>query len=127
MKEIASEGLSIHRQELSRNDAMALFKKVGESYKVEILEDLSDDDTISAYSQGDFTDLCRGPHVPSTDFIKHFKHLTVQVRIGEVMKTIKCSRESNGTAFATKKQLKAIPESSRRGEEERSQKAWKGT
>ncbi|MDP6433429.1 MAG: hypothetical protein QGI15_03810, partial [Candidatus Scalindua sp.] len=75
MKEIASEGLSIHRQELSRNDAMALFKKVGESYKVEILEDLSDDDTISAYSQGDFTDLCRGPHVPSTDFIKHFKLL----------------------------------------------------
>ena len=106
MKEIASEGLSIHRQELSRNDAMALFKKVGESYKVEILENISEDDTISAYSQGDFTDLCRGPHVPSTDFIKHFKLLNSAGAYWRGDENNKMLQRIYGTAFATRKQLK---------------------
>ena len=106
MKEIASEGLSIHRQELSRKEAMALFKKMGESYKVEIIEEISEDDAISAYSQGDFTDLCRGPHVPSTDFIKYFKLLNSAGAYWRGDENNKMLQRIYGTAFATKKQLK---------------------
>lgn len=73
MVELAKQNHAVIRTELPRNDALALFKQAGEHYKAEIIHDIPEDQTISLYSQGDFTDLCRGPHVPSTEKLKAFK------------------------------------------------------
>jgi threonyl-tRNA synthetase len=72
MKELARADLRITREELPRSDAIELFRRMGETYKVEIIEGLADD-VVSLYRQGDWVDLCRGPHVPSTGAIKAFK------------------------------------------------------
>ena len=73
MQQLASENISITRKEMSRQDAENIFKQQNESYKVEILQDIPSDAVISMYQQGDFIDLCRGPHVLSTGKIKAFK------------------------------------------------------
>jgi threonyl-tRNA synthetase len=75
MREIAKANLPFERQEMSRADAIAFFRERGEPYKVEILEGI-DAPTVSLYRQGDFIDLCRGPHVASTGTIKVFKLLS---------------------------------------------------
>ena len=72
MREIVAADLPFERQEMARADAIAFFRERGEPYKVEILEGI-DAPTVSLYRQGDFIDLCRGPHVPSTGAIKAFK------------------------------------------------------
>ena len=66
MQQISKENLQVTRKELSRNEAIKVFKDRGEKYKVEIIQQIDKTDKISAYTQGDFIDLCRGPHVPST-------------------------------------------------------------
>ena len=66
MHEIVKRGEKLERIVMPRNEAIAYFKNLGEHYKAEIIEDLPEDETISLYRQGGFTDLCRGPHVPST-------------------------------------------------------------
>jgi threonyl-tRNA synthetase len=66
MQELAEADLQVSRFVLSRLDAIELFKKKGEHYKVEIIESIPGDEPLSFYQQGDFVDLCRGPHVPST-------------------------------------------------------------
>ena len=66
MHEIVKRDEKVERKVLPRNEAIAYFKGIGENYKAEIIEDLPESETISLYSQGNFTDLCRGPHVPST-------------------------------------------------------------
>ena len=76
MKELSKQNLKIERVELPRNEALNKFREIGEDYKVEIISEIDEEDIISAYQQGDFIDLCRGPHVPSTGKIKHFKLLT---------------------------------------------------
>ena len=73
MQEIAKENLTIERQETSREEAVQYFKSIGEDYKVEIIKDLPENETITCYQQGDFKDLCRGPHLPNTSFLKDFK------------------------------------------------------
>jgi len=73
MHELAKQNHAVTRAELPRNEALALFKQAGEHYKAEIITDIPEDQTISLYSQGDFTDLCRGPHVPNTGKLKAFK------------------------------------------------------
>ncbi len=70
MMKISEENLEISHQEKSRNEALAFFEKIDESYKVEIINDLDKDETLKVYSQGEFTDLCRGPHVHSTGQIQ---------------------------------------------------------
>jgi threonyl-tRNA synthetase len=75
MKELASQDLEIVRQEIPRADALKMFDEMGESFKREIIEDIDSGDTLSIYTQGEFTDLCRGPHVGSTKDIKSFKLL----------------------------------------------------
>jgi threonyl-tRNA synthetase len=75
MREIIAADLPFERQEMARADAIAFFRDRGEPYKVEILEGL-DAPAVSLYRQGDFIDLCRGPHVPSTGVIKAFKLLS---------------------------------------------------
>ena len=73
MKEISKQNLEVTRSVMSRNDAVAHFKEIGEDYKVKILESIPSDEDLSFYKQGDFMDLCRGPHVPSTAKLQAFK------------------------------------------------------
>ena len=67
MAKIVSQNQEVARQELPRDEALAVFRKLEQPFKVELIEDLPDEETISVYSQGEFTDLCRGPHLPSTN------------------------------------------------------------
>ena len=74
MRRIVKEDLPIVREELGREEAIALFERLGEVYKVELLREM-EEDVVSVYRQGEFVDLCRGPHLPSTGYVKHFKIL----------------------------------------------------
>ena len=75
MKKIAKDGKRIYREELSREEALEKFKN--DPYKIDLINNMSDDTVISCYTQGDFTDLCRGPHVESVKQLKHFKLIKV--------------------------------------------------
>ena len=76
MREIAAADYPFERREVSREEAVALFRRKGENYKVELINDLpADVKTVSLYTQGGYVDLCRGPHVPSTGMIRAFKLL----------------------------------------------------
>ena len=77
MTEIANRDLPITRKVLPRNDAVKYFKSIKENYKAEIIESIPADQEVSLYSEGEFTDLCRGPHVPSTGKLKVFKLMKV--------------------------------------------------
>ncbi|HTM07930.1 MAG TPA: threonine--tRNA ligase [Verrucomicrobiae bacterium] len=72
MREIAGKNLKVTREEMPRKEAIELFRRMGEDYKVEILKDIPEE-TVSLYRQGEWVDLCRGPHVPSTGVIRAFK------------------------------------------------------
>jgi threonyl-tRNA synthetase len=76
MKELASKKSEYVRKEISKNEVLDYFKKKGDEYKLELINDL-EDGTITLYSQGNFTDLCRGPHLPDTSFIKAIKLLSI--------------------------------------------------
>lgn len=106
MREITKENLTVTRQEISRNKAIKLFKNMGENYKVEIIEQIDKADNISAYSQGDFIDLCRGPHVPSTGKIKYFKLLSSSGAYWRGDENNKMLQRIYGTVFSTKDALK---------------------
>ena len=106
MRELSKANLPVSRQKLSRNEAIKLFKGMGEDYKVEIIEQIDSSDNISAYSQGDFIDLCRGPHVPSTGKIKHFKLLSSSGAYWRGDEKNKMLQRIYGTVFSTKKELK---------------------
>lgn len=108
MHEIVKRDEKVERKVLPRNEAIKFFKAMGENYKAEIIEDLPESEVISLYSQGNFTDLCRGPHVPST------------AKVGDAFKLMKVAGaywrgDSNkemlqriyATAWADKKDLKA--------------------
>lgn len=73
MVELAKENSAVHRKIISRDEAIKLFEKMGEHYKVQIIRDISENEMLSLYEQGDFVDLCRGPHVPRTGLLKAFK------------------------------------------------------
>ena len=75
MKKIAKDGKKIVRHELTRDEALEMFKD--DPYKIDLIKEMSDDTVISCYTQGDFTDLCRGPHVDSVKELKYFKLLKV--------------------------------------------------
>ncbi len=77
MAELVKSAMPITRKVISKADALSFFQKLGETYKVELISELPDDGTISLYEQGDFADLCRGPHVSSTSKIKSFKLLSI--------------------------------------------------
>jgi len=106
MAEIISKDLPFIRSEALSDEAIELFKSQGESYKVELIEDLSEE-TVSIYKQGNFTDLCRGPHLPSTGKIKafHLTHVAGAYWRGDETKTM-LSR-IYGIAFADQKSLDA--------------------
>ena len=73
MNAIVKQNLPIERMEMSREEAVKFFKSKGELYKAEIIESIPSNEALSLYKQGDFVDLCRGPHVPSTSKLKAFK------------------------------------------------------
>jgi threonyl-tRNA synthetase len=77
MKKIAKEDLTLERFEISKEEALKLMKEQGEDYKVELINDLPEGEILSFYKQGDFTDLCRGPHLPSTKKVKAVKLLNI--------------------------------------------------
>lgn len=73
MQEFAKANYPVTRRELPRDEAISYFKSIGEEYKAKIITDIPADEILSLYKQGDFEDLCRGPHVPATGFLKAFK------------------------------------------------------
>ena len=106
MHKISKENLEITHEITSRKDAVGLFKKMKESYKVEIIDDLDKDEVLKTYSQGEFTDLCRGPHVPSTGVIKHFKLLSSSAAYWRGDENNQTLQRVYGTSFHDEKDLK---------------------
>jgi threonyl-tRNA synthetase len=105
MRELASENIPVSRREVRRAEAIALFREMGEHYKVEIIEGIPEDH-VSLYTQGDFTDLCRGPHVPSTGRLRAFKLTSVAGAYWRGDERNEMLQRIYGTAFPTPKQLK---------------------
>jgi len=107
MMELASQDIPIVRREMPREQALEHFKKLGEKYKVELIENLPAGEVISFYQQGDFIDLCRGPHLPYTGRIKHFKLLSVAGAYWRGDERNKMLQRIYGTVFDKKEQLEA--------------------
>ena len=106
MHEIVKRDEKLERIVMPRNEAIKFFKDKGEHYKAEIIEDLPEDETISLYRQGDFTDLCRGPHVPSTGKIGDaFKLMKVAGAYWRGDSTKEMLQRIYATAWASKKDL----------------------
>ena len=77
MNKIIAENLKFERKDVSRDEALKMMEERGQSYKVELINDLPEGEKISLYTQGDYVDLCRGPHIPSTKYAKAFKLTSV--------------------------------------------------
>ncbi|WP_010288259.1 threonine--tRNA ligase [Kurthia massiliensis] len=107
MKRIVAENLEIKRQDVSRAEAQAKFEEIDDQYKLELLEAIPEDEQVSIYYQGEFFDLCRGIHVPSTGKIKEFKLLSVAGAYWRGNSDNKMLQRIYGTAFFDKKDLKA--------------------
>lgn len=105
MKDIIKSDLPIERLVYSRQDALKLFRDFSEPYKVELINDLPKDSVISFYKQGDFIDLCRGPHLPSTGRIKAFKLTSVTGAYWRGDEKNKMLTRIYGTAFEKKSEL----------------------
>jgi len=105
MSELAQKDIPIVRREMPREAALEHFRKLGEKYKVELIEALPQDEAISFYQQGEFIDLCRGPHLPSTGRIKHFKLLSVAGAYWRGDERNQMLQRIYGTAFDKKEQL----------------------
>jgi threonyl-tRNA synthetase len=106
MERLTRENIPVERSVLSRPDAVALFDKMGEKYKVEIIENIPGDEALSFYKQGDFIDLCRGPHVPATGAIKAFKLMSVAGAYWRGDSRNEMLQRIYGTAWNDKKDLK---------------------
>jgi len=107
MKKIIKEGAEIERFTLPRNEAIALMEEKGELYKVELINELPEDEEISFYSQGDFVDLCAGPHLMTTKAIKAFKLTSSSGAYWRGSENNKMLTRVYGTAFAKKSDLTA--------------------
>ncbi|HGZ3294881.1 TPA: threonine--tRNA ligase [Staphylococcus aureus] len=105
MKQIVNENMKIERKVVSRDEAKELFSNDG--YKLELIDAIPEDENVTLYSQGDFTDLCRGVHVPSTAKIKEFKLLSTAGAYWRGDSNNKMLQRIYGTAFFDKKELKA--------------------
>ena len=107
MKKIVKENLKLERHEIPRNEAIEYFRKKGEHYKVELIEDLPEDVTISTYTQGEFTDLCAGPHVISTGKVKALHLQSVAGAYWRGSEKNKMLQRIYGTAFEKQEDLDA--------------------
>jgi threonyl-tRNA synthetase len=106
MAEISAKDLPVHRRVLPRDEAVAHFKQIGEHYKAEIIGAIPAGESISLYGQGDWEDLCRGPHVPSTGKLKAFKLMKVAGAYWRGDSRNEMLQRIYGTAWASEKQLK---------------------
>ena len=106
MKELASKDLQVERSVLEKNDAVHMFRNMGENYKAEIIEEIPDSEDITVYRQGEFVDLCRGPHVPSTGKLKAFKLTKVAGAYWRGDSRNEMLQRIYGTAWATEADLK---------------------
>ena len=106
MGDIVKENLTVERSIMNRSDAVTMFKEMGEEYKVQIIESIPGDEDLSFYRQGDFIDLCRGPHVPSTGAFKAFKLTSVAGAYWRGDASNEMLQRIHGTAWGSKKDLK---------------------
>ncbi|HHS49126.1 MAG TPA: threonine--tRNA ligase [Desulfurella acetivorans] len=104
MKKIVGANYAFTRKNVSKQEALQFFKGKNDEYKVEIIESIPDEQ-VSLYQQGDFVDFCRGPHIPSTGYLKHFKLLSVASAYFRGDETRPSMQRIYGTAFATKEDL----------------------
>ena len=105
MHEIAKQDLPISREVWLKKDAVEHFKNISENYKAEIIQDIPDDEDLSIYKQGDWLDLCRGPHVPSTNLLHAFKLTKVAGAYWRGDSSNEMLQRIYGTAWADKKSL----------------------
>ena len=105
MKKIVKEEFEVERYELPKDEAIDFMKKLGEDYKVELIEGLEEGSTISFYKQGEFTDLCAGPHLPNVKKVKAFKLLSVAGAYWRADQSNKMLQRVYGIAFEKKKDL----------------------
>ena len=106
MAELVEQAIPLERSTLPRDEAVSFFKSLGEDYKAEIIADIPSDETLSLYQQGDFTDLCRGPHVPNTKHLKAFKLTKLAGAYWRGDSNNVMLQRIYGTAFAQPKELK---------------------
>ncbi len=106
MNHLIKQNLKIERSEMGRDEAVKFFKDKGEHYKAEIIESIPADQTLSLYQQGDFIDLCRGPHVPSTAKLKAFKLMKLAGAYWRGDSNNEMLQRVYGTAWASKDDLK---------------------
>jgi threonyl-tRNA synthetase len=106
MAELVKQDIPVERYELPRDEAVAYFKGIGEAYKAEIIESIPQGEVLSLYREGSFTDLCRGPHVPSTGKLKVFKLMKVAGAYWRGDSNNEMLQRIYGTAWATKDELK---------------------
>ena len=106
MKELAKSGQEIFREEISVEKAIDYFESIDESYKVEIIKDIDPNEVLSTYTQTDFMDLCRGPHVSNTSKIKYFKLLSTSGAYWRGNEKNKMLQRIYGTVFSRKEDLK---------------------
>ena len=107
MQQLVAEDHAISRTVLSRDEAVKFFKEQGESYKAELIESIPADQDLSLYQQGGFTDLCRGPHVPSTGKLSSFKLMKIAGAYWRGNSDNEMLQRIYGTAWADKKELQA--------------------
>ena len=119
MQKIVKEALPVSRSVKSRDDAVAFFKGMGEDYKAEIIESIPANEDLSLYTQGEFTDLCRGPHVPGTDKLRAFKLMKVAGAYWRGDHNNQMLSRIYGTAWLNDKDLKAYLHQHRGGREAR--------
>lgn len=105
--EITKRGLAVSRSELSKDEAIKFFQDRGEAYKVELIKSFEDGSPISLYRQGDFVDLCRGPHLPTTGYVGAFKLLSTGGAYWRGDERNPMLQRVYGTSFPTKKELDA--------------------
>ncbi|MED3571336.1 threonine--tRNA ligase [Cytobacillus praedii] len=105
MKKIINENIEIVRKEVSRDEAVQLFKEIDDEYKLELIEAIPADETVTLYEQGEFVDLCRGVHVPSTGKLKEFKLLSIAGAYWRGNSDNKMLQRIYGTAFFNKEGL----------------------
>ena len=107
MAELAKRDIPVERSVMPRDEAVTFFKNMGEAYKAEIIASIPSNEDISLYREGDFIDLCRGPHVPSTGKLKHFKLMKLAGAYWRGDSKNEMLQRVYGTAWAKKEDLEA--------------------